>query len=78
MVKEEVVKFRVEFGRRMMPMAEVRRLAVGEVVNLDTKVSAVSPLTLYADGRLIGYGEAVVIGDSYGVRIIDIVPAEDR
>ena len=76
MAKEELAALRVELGRRRMSENEVRRLAVGEVVNLG--ISAGSPLTIYADGRLIGHGEAVVVGSSYGVRITDIVPPDDR
>lgn len=76
MAQGKLVALKVEIGRGRMPEGAVRRLAVGEVVNLGIKTG--TPLMIYADGMPMGHGEVVVVGDSYGVRITDIVPAEDR
>lgn len=76
MAQEELVALKVELGRKRMPEAEVRRLAVGEIVVLYDRAG--TPLTIYADGKVIGHGEAAVVGDFYGVRITDILPPEDH
>ncbi len=71
---DEVV-FKVEIGRRKMSEKEVRHLAAGQIINLN--VNAGSPLAIYADGKLIGHGEAVVVGNHYGVRIMELVSPDE-
>lgn len=71
-----VAVIKVEVGKKSTLLREVRTLKVGEVITLDTKAGSL--LKIYADGRFIGNGEAVVVGDRYGVRIIDIVPPDER
>lgn len=58
----------VELGRVQLPLAEVLKLSTGSVVELEKLVG--EPLAVYANGRLIAEGEAVVVGDQFGVRII--------
>lgn len=70
------VQVSVEIGRRRMLLAEVIRLGPGSVVELG-KASG-EPLDILANGHLIARGEAVVVGERYGVRIIDIVSSRDR
>ena len=36
------------------------------------------PLDVYINGRLIARGEVVVIEESFGIRIIEIVSLEER
>lgn len=66
----------VELGRRKMRISELLGLDVGSVLDLGTPAGA--PLRIYADRVLIAEGEAVVVGERYGVRITDIVPAAER
>jgi flagellar motor switch protein FliN/FliY len=61
------IELSVEFGRRRMPLGEIARLDVGSVVELDTLAG--EPLVIYANGRRIATGEAVVVGGQFGVRI---------
>lgn len=61
------IELSVEFGRRRMPLGEIARLDVGSVVELDTLAG--EPLVIYANGRRIATGEAVVIGGQFAVRI---------
>ena len=60
----------VELGRRRLPLADVLRLTTGSVVELDKMVG--QPLSIYANGRLIAEGEAVVIDDQFGVRVTSL------
>ncbi len=61
------IEVTVELGRRRMSLGEVSRLTVGSVVELDTLAG--EPLVLYANGRRIATGEAVVVEGKFGVRI---------
>lgn len=61
------IEVTVEFGRRRLPLGEVARLDVGSVVELDTLAG--EPLVVYANGRRIATGEAVVVDGQFGIRI---------
>lgn len=61
------VEVTVELGRRRMSLGELSRIAVGSVVELDTLAG--EPLVLYANGRRIATGEAVVVEGQFGVRV---------
>jgi flagellar motor switch protein FliN/FliY len=65
------VELTLEIGRRKMKIADVLKLGPGQTLGL-SKASG-EPLELYVNGRLLGRGEAVVLGDRYGVRILDLV-----
>ncbi len=61
----------VEVGRRAMTMGELIDLMPGTVVELDRPAGG--QLDIMANGKLIAKGEAVVVGDRYGVRILEII-----
>jgi len=72
-VKLEVT---VELGRRRLPLADVLKLTTGSVVELEKLVG--EPLSVYANGRLIAEGEAVVIDEQFGVRITSLASETQR
>jgi flagellar motor switch protein FliN/FliY len=57
----------VELGRRRLSLGEVAQIGVGSVVELDTLAG--EPLAVFANGRRIATGEAVVVEGQLGVRI---------
>jgi flagellar motor switch protein FliN len=61
----------VEVGRRAMTMGELIDLMPGTVVELDRPAGG--QLDILANGKIIAKGEAVVVGDRYGVRILEII-----
>ncbi len=65
------VEVTIELGRRNMRIAEVLRLGPGSTLELD-KVSG-DPLDIYVNNQLIARGEAVVIGERYGVRLTEVL-----
>jgi flagellar motor switch protein FliN/FliY len=65
---------RVELGRASISIQKAMRLAEGSVIELD-KIAG-DPLNVVVNGRIVARGEAVVIGERLGVRIIEVVPAE--
>ncbi len=66
----------VELGRRKLPLADVLRLTNGSVIELDKLMG--EPLDIYANGKLIAEGEAVVIDEQFGVRVTSIVNKRRR
>jgi flagellar motor switch protein FliN len=63
----------VEVGRIQMPVRQVLELGPGAVIELQR--SASEPVEIHANGRCIGRGEIVVVGEQFGVRITDLGPA---
>jgi len=70
------VVIRVELGRRKMRIQELLATGAGTVIDLEAPAG--TPLSIYANDTLIAEGEAVVVGDRYGVRITDIVSPTER
>lgn len=70
-VMDVPVEITIELGRRRMKIADVLKLGPGSVLELD-KVSG-EPLDIYVNNRLIARGEAVVIGERYGVRLTEVL-----
>ncbi len=66
----------VELGRTRMTVSEVLRLGRGAVVEL-TKAAG-EALDIFVNDRLVARGEAVVVGERYGVRITEIHNMGDR
>jgi flagellar motor switch protein FliN len=60
----------VELGRKRLTISEVLKLGVGSVVELEKLAG--EPLDIFVNEHLVARGEAVMIGDRYGVRITAI------
>ena len=65
------VKVTVQLGSCMLPMREVLELSPRTVVQLNQHAS--DPVGLYANDKLIAYGEVVVVEDSFGIKITELV-----
>jgi len=48
----------------------------GHIIELDK--TAGEPLDIYVNSRLIARGEAVKIGDKFGIKLTDVISASDR
>lgn len=66
----------VELGSKTMRVSELLEVGTGAVLELDTAAGA--PLGIYANHTLIAQGEAVVVGERYGVRVTDIITPAER
>jgi flagellar motor switch protein FliN/FliY len=75
-VLEVPLQLHVELGSRKMRVKELLEIASGSVIELDTIAGA--PLEIFANDTLIAQGEAVVVGERYGVRISEIVSINER
>ncbi len=67
------VKVTVQLGSCLLPMREVLELAAGTVIQLSQQAS--DPVGLYVNDKLIAYGEVVVVEDSFGIKITELVGA---
>ncbi len=62
---------KLRFGTRHMLLREVLALSAGVVVELENHIH--SPVDLLLDGRLIAYGDVVVVDGKYGLRVTGVV-----
>ena len=61
----------VQLGTAELPMREVVELSPGAQIQL--KQSAKDPVGLLVNGKLIAYGEVVVVDDRFGLKVTEIV-----
>ncbi len=66
----------VEIGRTKMLLGDLLQITQGATIELDKQES--EPVEILVNGRHIARGEIVLVGDKFGVRIIDIISPEER
>ncbi len=66
----------VEVGRSKILLRDLLQMGDGYVIELDKLAG--EPLDLYVNSRLIARGEAVMVGDKFGIRLTDVVSTFDR
>ncbi len=70
------LKICVELGKATMSIKDVLALGPGSVVELDKMAG--EPVDIVANDKLIARGEVVVVDESFGVRVTEIVTPEKR
>lgn len=66
----------VEVGRSKILLKDLLKMGEGYIIELDKLAG--EPLDLYVNSRLIAKGEAVMVGDKFGIRLTDVVSTVDR
>ena len=66
----------VEVGRARILLKDLLQMGEGYVVELDKLAG--EPLDLYVNARLIARGEAVRVGDKFGIKLTEVVSQSDR
>ena len=66
----------VEVGRSKIKLKDLLKMGEGYVLELDKLAG--EPLDLYVNSKLIAKGEAVMVGDKFGIRLTDVVSTADR
>ena len=66
----------VELGKVRKLIREILELNLGSIIELDKMAG--EPVDILVNGKMIAKGEVVVIEDSFGVRITDILSPEKR
>ena len=70
------LRVQVELGRAVLPIGEILDLCQGSVIELDHLASDMIDLT--ANNRVIAHGEAVVINENFGLRVLEVESVADR
>ncbi len=70
------VTISVEIGRTKMTLRELLSLGEGSIIQLDKLAG--EPMNVLVNGKVIARGEVVVIDESFGVRILEIVDKRER
>lgn len=66
----------VELGRTKMLIGDLLQVTQGSTIELDKFEN--EPVEILVNGRHIARGEVILIGDKFGIRIIDIISPEER
>lgn len=73
---EVPLQISVEVGRAKILLKDLLQMNEGYVVELDKHAG--EPLDLYANSRLIARGEAVKVGDKFGIKLTEVISQSDR
>ncbi len=65
----------VVIGRAKQKIKDVIDFGAGTVIELDRQTG--SPAEVIVNGQLLAYGDVIVVGDNFGVRITEIVGTKD-
>ena len=76
MIMDIPLQVTVELGRTKMKIKEILDLGGGSIVELDRLAG--EPVDIRVNGKMIAKGEVVVIDESFGVRITDIISKMER
>jgi len=66
----------VELGRTKLLVKDILQLNQGAVIEL-SKLAG-EPLDIFVNSKLVARGEAVVVNEKFGVRLVDIVSPNER
>ncbi|MDG0968231.1 MAG: flagellar motor switch protein FliN [Porticoccaceae bacterium] len=70
------VTISLEVGRTALKIRDIMSLSQGSVVELDKLAG--EPLDLLINNTKVAQGEVVLVGDKYGVKLTNVVPASER
>lgn len=76
LIMDVPLDFSVVLGESRKTIKDILSLGTGSVVELDKMTD--EPLEIYVNGKLIAEGEVVVINESFGIRITNILSKEQR
>jgi flagellar motor switch protein FliN/FliY len=70
------VMMSVEIGKTKLSIRNLLQLNQGSVVELDRMAG--EPLDVLINGTLVAHGEVVVVNEKFGIRLTDVVSAQER
>ncbi len=71
LIKDVPLEVTVELGRTTKSISEILDFAPGTIIELDR--IAGEPIDVLVNGKFVAKGEVVVIEESFGVRITEII-----
>lgn len=63
-------------GNTTMKIAELLQLGPGSVIELDKRAG--EPVDIFVNDKLIAFGEVVVVNETFGVRITEVIDPKQR
>lgn len=76
MLMDIPLKVTVELGRTKRTVKEILGVSQGSIIELDKLAG--EPVDILVNDKLIAVGEVVVIDENFGVRVTDILSAQER
>lgn len=76
MILDIPVTISMEIGRTKIAIRNLLQLNQGSVVELDRLAG--EPMDVLVNGTLIAHGEVVVVNEKFGIRLTDVVSAQER
>ena len=70
------VTLSMEIGQTKISISELLKLGKDSVIELQRM--AHKPLDVLVNGTLVAHGEAVVVGDRFGIRLTDVISPQER
>lgn len=66
----------VEIGRKKIAISDLLQLQQGSVIDLPKTVG--EPFEVYVNGKLMAFGEIVVVNEKFGIRLTDVIDPQER
>jgi flagellar motor switch protein FliN len=76
MILDVPVTLNAILGNANMKIADLLQLGPGSVIELDKRAG--EPVDLYIDDKLVALGEVVVVNETFGVRITEVIDPRQR
>jgi len=76
MVLELPVTISMEIGRTKINIRNLLQLSQGSVIELDRLAG--EAMDVLVNDTLIAHGEVVVVNDKFGIRLTDVISADER
>ena len=76
MILELPVTISMEIGRTKISIRKLLQLSQGSVIELDRLAG--EAMDVLVNDTLIAHGEVVVVNDKFGIRLTDVISADER
>jgi flagellar motor switch protein FliN/FliY len=76
MILDIPVNLSMEIGRTRLTIGELLSLGKGSIVELQRMTD--EPMDVLVNGTLVAHGEAVVVGERFGIRLTDVISPSER
>ena len=70
------VKVSAVLGKTSMKVSQLMKLNKGAIIELDRKVG--EAIDIYVNNSLVARGEVVAVGDSYGVKVVELIKNKEK
>lgn len=76
MILDIPVTLSMEIGQTRISISELLKLSKDSVIELQRMAD--EPLDVLVNGTLVAHGEAVVVGERFGIRLTDVISPQER